>query len=656
MCGIAGFWGAAGADGEPPEEVAGRMADAVATRGPDDRGTWADPAQGIALGHRRLSIVDLSPCGHQPMEGPGGRWMVAYNGEVYNFQALRRELEGRYAFRGHSDTEVLLAAVDAWGVEGAVGRFVGMFAFALWDRERSELHLVRDRLGIKPLYYGWMGGTLLFGSELKALQAHPRFRGVVDRGALTLLLRHNCIPAPYSIWEGVRKLPPGCILTLRTPDDSARPRAFWSAREAAERGMAAPFRGTEGEATDRLEALLREAVGLRMIADVPLGAFLSGGIDSSTVVALMQAQSSRPVKTFSIGFQEGAYDEARHAAAVARHLGTDHTELYVAPGDALAVIPRLASMYDEPFADSSQIPTFLVSELARRHVTVALSGDGGDELFAGYNRHVWSTRVGGAVRRVPRALRAAGARALTALSPAGWDRVYRGVAPVLPPALRQRMPGDKMHKLASVIPSAGPLDLYRRLASHWTEPASVVRGAAEPPTLLTDPGGAALGDFTAQMMYWDLVTYLPDDILTKVDRASMAVALEARVPLLDHRVVEFAWTVPLSMKLRGGQGKWLLRQVLYRHVPPELVERPKMGFGLPLGDWLRGPLRPWAEELLDERRLRREGFLDPVAVRRHWAEHLSGRHAWQYHLWDVLMFQSWLESQRVPAPPEPAFA
>jgi asparagine synthase (glutamine-hydrolysing) len=649
VCGIAGFWDAGSPGPEGHEAVAGRMADAIASRGPDDRGTWADPAAGIALGHRRLSILDLSPCGHQPMEGPGGRWWVAFNGEIFNFGALRRELEGRYSFRGHSDTEVLLAAVDAWGVQGAVGRFVGMFAFALWDRERRELHLVRDRLGIKPLFYGRMGGALLWGSELKALKAHPKFRGSVDRGALALLLRHNCIPAPYSIWQGVRKLPPGTVLTLRGPDDEAEPRAYWSAREVAERGMAAPFAGTEAEAADALEALLRDAVGLRMIADVPLGAFLSGGIDSSTVVALMQAQSARPVKTFSIGFQDGGYDEARHAAAVAAHLGTEHTELYVTPEDALAVIPRLPSMYDEPFADSSQIPTFLVSQLARRHVTVALSGDGGDELFAGYNRHLWGKRVGRAVRRVPRPLRALGAGALTALSPRGWDRLYRGVAPVLPPSLRQRVPGDKMHKLAAVLPADGPLDLYRRLASHWKEPASVVPGATEPPTLLTRPGGAALRGLTAQMMYWDLTTYLPDDILTKVDRASMAVGLEARVPLLDHRVVEFAWTVPLHMKLRDGQGKWLLRQVLYRHVPQSLVERPKMGFGIPLDAWLRGPLRGWAEDLLDEGRLRREGFLDPVPVRRLWAEHLSGRGGWQYHLWDVLMFQAWLAEQGAAA-------
>jgi asparagine synthase (glutamine-hydrolysing) len=606
MCGITGIWGS------DVHDLAGAirsMADAITHRGPDSSGLWIEPEAGMAL-----------------------------------------ELEGQYPFRGHSDTEVLLASVEAWGLENALRRFVGMFAFALWDRDRRELHLVRDRLGIKPLYYGCMGGRLLFGSELRALRAHPAFRGTVDRGALALLLRHNCIPAPYSIWHGIRKLTPGSVLTLRTPADQVEPRPFWSAREVAECGMAAPFRGTEAEAVDALEALLRDAVGLRMIADVPLGAFLSGGVDSSTVVALMQAQSGRPVKTFSIGFQEDTHDEARHASLVAHHLGTEHTEMVVTHEDALAVISRLPVLYDEPFADSSQIPTFLVSALARKYVTVALSGDGGDELFAGYNRHVWGRRVGGAVRWVPRWIRRAGAEMLARISPAEWDRVYGSMVPALPGLWAQSMFGEKVHKMAAVLGADGPTDLYRQLVSHWTEPASVVRGTSEPPTVLTGLHGPALADPAAQMMYWDMVSYLPDDILTKVDRASMAVGLEARVPLLDHRVVEFAWTIPMSMKLRDGQSKWLLRQVLYRHIPRHLVERPKMGFAIPLGEWLRGPLREWAEDLLDERRLREEGFFDPATISRAWAEHLSGRRNWQHHLWDVLIFQGWLAEQNATAP------
>ena len=650
MCGITGLWTGRRL-GSPLGETVRRMAGALSHRGPDDDGVWTDEGAGLALGHRRLSILDLSPEGHQPMHSQSGRYCIAFNGEVYNFAEIRRELEGAGAassFRGHSDTEVMLAAVEAWGVEGAVRRFVGMFAFALWDREERVLHLVRDRLGIKPLFYGWAGGALLFGSELKALRAFPGFAAEIDRGALALYLRHSYVPAPYSIYRGIGKLPPGCILSLRAADDrEARPVPFWSAREVAEAGAANPVASVE-EAQHELEARLMEAVRLRMIADVPLGAFLSGGVDSSTVVALMQAQSSRPVKTFTIGFEEGGYDEAEHARAVAGVLGTDHTELRLTPAEAMAVIPHLPRMYDEPFADASQIPTFIVSRLARREVTVALSGDGGDELFAGYNRHFWGERIWRRAGRIPAGVRRAAARAMTAVGPEAWDRAYARLAPALPPSLRVRHPGQQLHKLAGILPADSPEGMYRLLTSHWGDPP-LVRGGAEPPTLLTDAAAqAGLADFTSRMTYLDLVTYLPDDILTKVDRASMAVGLEARVPLLDHRVVEFAWRVPVSMKVRDGQGKWLLRQVLYRHVPRELIERPKTGFGVPLDAWLRGPLRDWAESLLDERRLREEGFLEPAPVRRRWEEHLSGRRSWQHHLWDVLMFQAWLEAERSP--------
>jgi len=653
MCGITGFWGRA-ADGRDLREVGRRMATAIAYRGPDDHGCWADGDAGVVLAHRRLSIVDLSPLGHQPMASARGRYVIVFNGEVYNHARLRRELSrGGEApiFRGHSDTEVMLAAIEAWGLEAAVKRFVGMFAFALWDGQKRRLHLVRDRVGIKPLYYGWCGRALVFGSELKAIAAHPEFDGEVDRGAVALLMRFGCVPAPHCIYRGIYKLPPGTILTLAAPDArESVPEQYWSAREVAERGAADPFVGGDAEATDQLDALLREAVGLRMVADVPLGAFLSGGIDSSTVVAVMQAQSERPVRTFSIGFADGDYDEAPYARAVSRHLGTDHTELYIEPADALAVIPRLPDMYDEPFADSSQIPTFLVSELARRHVTIALSGDGGDELFAGYNRHLWANRIWRLTGWLPRPVRAAQGWAIGALSPDAWDGLFRGLRPVLPARLRHRNPGFKLHKVSRALLAASPGALYAGLTSQWGDPTSLVLGAVEPPTALNDARQAALSDATARMMYLDLVSYLPDDVLTKVDRASMCVSLEARVPLIDHRVVEFAWRLPMRMKIRDGESKWILRQVLRRYVPSALIDRPKSGFAVPLGAWLRGPLRAWAEALLDERRLRAEGFLDPTIVRSHWTAHTSGRTDLGDQLWNVLMFQAWLDARRGRAP------
>ena len=647
MCGITGFWGQSGTI-DHLTTLAGRMATQMAHRGPDDDGTWAEPDAGVGLGFRRLAIVDLSPNGHQPMHSESGRYVLAYNGEVYNFAALRDELTPLgHRFRGGSDTEVILAAIEEWGLRAAVRRFVGMFAIALWDRRDRQYHLIRDRLGIKPIYYGWLGGSFIFGSELKALHAHPDFAGTIDRNALALYMRHSYVPAPYTIYAGVHKLPAGTILTLSQPGgDPPQPVPYWSAREVAEAGQAAPFRGTDAEATDRLDALLRDSIRLRMIADVPLGAFLSGGIDSSTVVALMQAQSDRPVKTFSIGFHEADYDEARHAAAVARHLGTDHTELYVTPEEAQAVIPRLPTLFDEPFADASQIPTFLVSQLARRDVTVSLSGDGGDELFGGYNRYFLGQSIWRRVGRVPHALRRAGARAITAVPPARWDREFRRFGRVLPAGMRQQQPGDKLHKFADIMGHQSPEAFYLGLVSSWKTPNSLVLGGAEYPTALNDRAQwADLPEFTQRMMFLDLITYLPDDILTKVDRASMGVSLEARVPLLDHRVVEFAATLPLHLKIREGQGKWLLRQVLYRYVPPALIERPKMGFGVPIDTWLRGPLRPWAEDLLAEDRLRREGYLDPAQIQQKWREHLSGARNWQYYLWPVLQFQAWLQDQ-----------
>lgn len=647
MCGITGFWNPSQPFSEEwLETTTKQMSQTLFHRGPDDGGTWSDPERGIALGHRRLSILDLSPEGHQPMLSAGGRYVIVFNGEIYNFLDLRKQLEKKeHKFRGHSDTEVMLAAFNQWGVETAVKKFNGMFAFAVWDRQERALYLGRDRLGEKPLYYGCMGKTLLFGSELKALKAHPHFAATINRDALALYLRHSYIPSPYTIYTGIYKLPPASILKISSPYNISQPMPYWSARVAAETGLAQPFTGSDTEAIAQLDSLLRDTVGLRMLADVPLGAFLSGGIDSSTVVALMQAQSSNPVKTFSIGFYEDSYNEAEYAKAVAKHLGTDHTELYVTPEQAMAVIPKLPTLYDEPFSDASQIPTFLVSQLAREKVTVSLSGDGGDELFAGYNRYFWGRSIWQKIGWMPQTLRQMGANALISLSPTIWDSLFKTFKPILPSQIQQRLPGDKIHKLAEVLAVPNPQTLYKNLVSHWKHPSHVVLNGLEGITELSDPSSwANVADFTNQMMYLDTITYLPNDILVKVDRASMGVSLESRVPFLDHRLVEFAWRIPLSLKIRNGQGKWLLRQVLYQYVPPSLIERPKMGFGVPIGSWLRGSLRDWAEELLDENRLRQEGFFNPQPIRQKWQEHLAGTSNWQYYLWDVIMFQKWLET------------
>ncbi|MGH7547194.1 MAG: asparagine synthase (glutamine-hydrolyzing) [Gemmatimonadales bacterium] len=655
MCGIAGYFRPAGLAAEPAAAILDRMTATLRHRGPDDGGSWIDAAAGIALGSRRLAILDLSPLGHQPMHAASGRYVIVFNGEVYNFRALRGELEALgHRFRGHSDTEVLLGAVSEWGVRPAVERLNGMYAFALWDRLERTLHLVRDRPGEKPLYYAPVGDTLLFGSELKALRAHPAFPAEIDRDALALLLRYRCVPAPYTIYRGVYKLPPATILSLPARATNWRdsvPIEYWSARAVAERGVADPFTGSERDAVDCLDELLRDAVRLRMEADVPLGAFLSGGTDSSLVVALMQAQSPRPVRTFTIGFHEWRYNEAPHAAAVARHLGTDHTELYVTPAEALAVVPRLPVIYDEPFADPSQIPTFLISELTRRHVTVSLSGDAGDELFGGYRRYHLGPALWGAMRWLP-----AGARRGMA---AGLTRVHRAAA--FPGSALRRWTGkrnlrERVLQVAEVLRTDSPTALLRYLISAWKDPTGVVPGAHEPPTLLSSHSGQIAPDVARQIMYLDLVTYLPDDILVKVDRASMAVSLESRIPLLDHRIIEFAWRLPPSLKIRDGRGKWLLRELLARYVPRSVTDRPKHGFDVPLGAWLRGPLRGWAEELLDEGRLRREGMLRPEPIRQKWLEHMRGDTSWTYDLWTVLMFQAWLEAtpSSSPSPWAPA--
>ncbi len=647
MCGITGFLDVRRASPAVQlENTVTGMAAALRHRGPDDAGCWVDEAAGLALGFRRLAILDLTPSGRQPMLSASGRYVIVFNGEIYNFAGLRAELAALgCAFQGTSDTEVMLAAVEQWGLDAAVRRFNGMFAFALWDRQQRRLCLARDRLGVKPLYYGWMGPVFLFGSELKALRAHPTFRPEVDRGVLARYLQFNYVPAPQSIYTGIRKLAPGAVLTLDAdnPGD-LRLETYWSAAQMAVSGLAHPFRGSPPDAVEALDDLLRQSVRERMVADVPLGAFLSGGIDSSAIVALMQSQSSRPVKTFTIGFAEWGYDEAAYARQVASRLGTEHTEWTITSDEALQVIPRLPGLYDEPFADASQIPTFLVAEMTSRRVTVSLSGDGGDELFAGYNRYLHAPRLWRRLSVLPAGLRAIAAGWLSRLRPETANRLYRAVEPLLPRSARVAYPADKLHKLAALLPARSPRGLYDILASAWDDPLSLVTGAPGlPPGTDLPP---EIGGFVEQMMLLDLLTYLPDDILAKVDRASMGVSLEARVPYLDdHRVVEFAWTLPLELKLRGGQGKWVLRQVLERYLPAALFDRPKMGFSIPLDAWLRGPLRGWAEALLDENRLRAEGFFNPAPIRRRWQQHLDGQGNWQYDLWGILMFQTWLESQ-----------
>jgi asparagine synthase (glutamine-hydrolysing) len=679
MCGIAGFIRGAEPRPEPLANIARRMVDTMVHRGPNDAGAWAESEAGIALGHRRLSIVDLSPAGHQPMHSASGRFVIAFNGEIYNHLEIRAELEAAGEtpkWGGHSDTETLLSAFERWGVERTLMRSVGMFAIALWDQRERILHLARDRFGEKPLYYGWAGAAFVFGSELKALRAHPAFSNPVCRHALTLYLRHMYVPMPRSIYQGIYKLEPGCLLSIcgkapiQAPAEPLSPpsshgsltiQRWWSLSQVVEAGASTPITG-EGEALEALDAQLKETVKQQSRADVPLGALLSGGVDSSTVAAMMQQQTSRPVKTFTVGFEEAGFDESRHASSVAHHLGTDHTTLFVSAAEARAVIPQLPTMYDEPFADSSQIPTYLVCRAAREEVTVALSGDGGDELFGGYNRYLWGPRLWDQVSWLPYSVRQVVAASLQAAAPSTWNRLLGHAAVV--------QPGEKLHKFAAALRKAHDIDdLYCNLVSGWSCPEDLVQGYdyLEVPARLNrgaikeerhgkhatrceifprlpELPWAGTESAALRMMYRDTLTYLPDDILSKVDRASMAIGLETRIPFLDHRVVELAWRMPLSMKIRASEGKWALRQVLHQHVPRALVERPKAGFGIPVGQWLRGPMREWAEALLDEGRLLQEGYLNPAPIRATWVQHLSGRYDWTPRLWSVLMFQAWLEA------------
>jgi len=698
MCGFAGFLTTDASILARADAEASRMALAIKHRGPDDAGAWADATAGIALGFRRLSILDLSIAGHQPMHSVSGRFVMTFNGEIYNHTDLRDLLSSSQLdipaqpWRGHSDSETLLACLEAWGLEETLKKTVGMFAIALWDTQTKTLHLARDRFGEKPLYYGWVSTArtaspaFVFGSELKALRAYPGFANPVSREALALYMRFTYVPAPYSIYHHIFKLEPGCMLSVDTSVDlpqagkllevghvpsvptatsaplrppavqgSLRMHRWWSLASVVEAGLQNQISSCD-EALETLEQRLKDAVHVQSLADVPLGAFLSGGVDSSCIVALMQAQASRPVKTFTVGFEEAGFDESTYARAVAEHLGTEHNELFVSAKQAQSVIADLPTMYDEPFGDSSQIPTHLVCKAARQQVTVALSGDAGDELFGGYNRYFWGPRIWNRLDWLPYPARQALGSAIRTVPTAVWDSLSRPLNSLLPESKNITRAGVNAHKLAARLSGVRNMDdLYKSLVSEWHDPAQVVKGAgsggdegvalSEPASMLSDPWPAAgVEEHQLRMMYRDSMTYLPDDILCKVDRAAMATSLETRVPFLDHRVAELAWRLPLNMKIRNGQGKWALRQVLYKYVPKNLIERPKAGFAIPIGQWLRGPLKDWAEALLEEKRLEVEGFFHPKPIREKWAQHLTGRYDHTASLWAVLMFQSWLES------------
>lgn len=650
MCGINGIFN--NGNIESSKLALNRMNRALEHRGPDAYGTWFDNRANLSLGHCRLAIQDISDAGSQPMHSQCGRYVIVFNGEIYNHLLLRKKLNNEclLSWKGHSDTETILAAFCHWGIKKTLDNLVGMFAIALWDRHKQLLTLIRDRIGEKPLYWGWQGNNFYFSSELKALKANPHFQPEIDRDSIALLLRHNCIPAPYSIYKGIYKLEPGHYVQLPLSNlaqaQKAKPTAYWSFNSIVESGLEDPFKGSAKQAIEILEKALLTSVAEQMISDVPLGAFLSGGIDSSTIAALMQAQSSKPVKTFTIGFNDEAYNEAKHAKAVAKYLGTDHTELYIQASDALAVIPKLPDIYCEPFADSSQIPTFLVSQLASQHVKVALSGDGGDELFGGYNRYLMAQDIWRKSRKFPQVVRKLISKIILTLPPSSWETIFSRLKPALPQSLQVRTVGDKSHKLARVLALDTDYEYYQHLISQWQQPHDIVIGANEPQTLISNHKAWPNTDsFQHTMMAIDAQTYMVDDILVKVDRAAMANSLETRVPFLDHRIVELAWKMPLEYKIRNGEGKWLLKQVLFRHLPKELIERPKMGFAIPLDDWLRTSLRDWAEDLLDENTLKAQGYFHSEPIRKMWQQHLSGQYNRQHQLWTILMFQAWLKQQ-----------
>jgi len=673
MCGIAGIFSPDSISSN--ERITQKMVGALAHRGSDDAGVWSEQENGISFGHKRLAVVDLSAAGHQPMQSNCGRYVISYNGEIYNHLELRKDLEKSFSsgssqiqknelinWKGHSDTETLLAAFVEWGIEETLHHCVGMFAFAVWDRQTKQLYMARDRIGEKPLYYGWCNKSFVFASELKAFWKYPDFNNKIDRDVLALYFRYSYIPTPYSIYQGIYKLEPGCLLTIDREGVKSSFKSvpvspltqcgfsisrWWSFEQVAETGQSKLITN-EQDGLMQLESSLRDSIRLQSIADVPLGAFLSGGVDSSLIVALMQTQNDIPVKTFTIGFKEQGYDEAMYAKAVANHLGTDHTEFYVSPEAARAVIPDLPTLYDEPFADSSQIPTHLISKLAHQHVTVALTGDAGDELFGGYNRYVWSNKIWRKVCWMPRVFRDFFLSAVTLLPVKRWDSLYHVISNIRPGGKEIDLFGDKLYKLVDKLAGTGDLNnFYYHLVSEWKNPMDLVIGAIEPENLISKRDDwPSFSNHEHLMMYLDSMTYLPDDILCKVDRAAMGVSLETRVPFLDHRVLEMAWQLPLNMKIHQEQSKWALRQLLYKYVPMEMIERPKQGFGIPLGQWLRGPLRDWAENLINPLRLTQEGYLHPESIQKKWTEHLSGKRNWEHQLWSVLMFQTWLESQQ----------
>ena len=666
MCGIAGIWRSPSSEHDYESDVR-RMANALQHRGPDHYGSWIDGSRGIALAHRRLSILDLSSAGNQPMRSPSGRYIISLNGEIYNHRELRHAIDASdipVSWRSHSDTETLLGAFDLWGIDEAIRRAVGMYAIAVWDCREQVLSLVRDRIGEKPLYYGWTRTAFVFASELKAIAALQEFPRTIDRDALALFVRLGYVPAPRSIYAGIHKLSAGYVLKLNYRGAKAAPWSrvlpaasfdsdgfsltrYWSLADCEREGRASPLADAD-EAGSQLEKLLAQTISNQMLADVPLGALLSGGIDSSAVAAFMQIQSARPIRTFTIGFHEQGYNEAEHARHIARHLGTEHTELYVTPSDGLSVVPQLASLYDEPLADASQIPAFLVAKLARQNVTVALTGDGGDEVFGGYNRHVWASSIWRHLKLWPSPARSKAAAAIRVLSPLTWDRLGALVTATKQSRLPLTRLGDKATKLARMIESDTLIGAYRNLTSSWSGDAAIVLDSDDPFRESTTEDFASVTPLEHQLMLLDAATYLPDDVLVKVDRAAMGVGLETRAPFLDHRVIEFAYRLPLSLKIRGGKGKWILRRILEKYIPPNLVNRPKMGFTVPIAEWLRGPLSQWADSLLDERKISSEGYLDAALVRKKWREHSSARVDWSQDLWNVLMFEVWLDHWCAP--------
>lgn len=638
MCGFAGFISFSRDNDNSLQHLIEEMNNTLYSRGPDSSGVYTDSDNGLALGHRRLSIQDLSPAGQQPMVSSSGRYVLVFNGEIYNHMDLRAQVAFN-DWRGRSDTETLLACIEEWGLLKTLNKITGMFAIALWDKKNKKITLTRDRLGEKPLYYGTYGNVLIFGSELKALKKHPSFRREISRDALSLYMRHSYIPAPYSIYKNTFKLLPGKYIEF---DQVLVGKEFeyWSANEIVNNSGQVKFQGKPEDAVKKLDYLLGESVKKQILSDVPLGAFLSGGIDSTAIVSLMQANTKSKVKTFTIGFDDKSYNEAKHAKAIATHLSTDHTELYVSAKDSMDVIPELPHLYDEPFADSSQIPTYLVSKLAREHVTVALSGDGGDELFAGYNRHRLASTMWPKVNKLPIIARRSFSKSLYCFTPTQLDKLNK----VLPDSMRMRQLGDKLHKVANVLSAKNDLSLYKGLVSQFDYPEKIVKGVKSI-SILEDIRLSDDLSTTEKMMAWDTLTYMPDDILVKVDRAAMGTSLETRVPMLDHSVVEFAWSLPLEIKLKDGITKWPLRELLYKYVPKELIERPKMGFALPLDTWLRGPLKDWADQMLDPKRIAEDGYFYEGEVSRLWDEHLSGRSNNVPKLWCILMFNSWLDNQ-----------